>query len=217
MWQIYLLVLIHCCTHVFAAGGCCNYDCKCVQEHGSRNFCQEWSCDVRVDPCFPASSILNGAEKTMSLLKIGDKALSPSNSEDSVYNWIHRDEEVKSTFLRLETDDGVLQVSPEHLVYINGEYRFAKRAQVGDVLQKVGDETARITAITSFVDQGVYAPFTETGEMFVDGFRVSCYAYYESHDVAHLLMKPLLFLGGESEGIHWWPQVIKSVYDWANQ
>lgn len=133
----------------------------------------------------------------------------------SLTTHLQREAEVISEFLKIETDDGALEVSPEHLIYLNDRYQFAKNAQPGDKLHKK-ESTVTVRAITTFHSRGVYAPLTASGEMYVDGFRVSCYAYYESHAISHLLMKPLLFLSEAKDTIHWYPKLIKSIYDFVS-
>jgi len=149
----------------------------------------------------------------MDSVSIGDATKGPSGP-DTVVNWIHRDTTATTQFLTITTDNGILEVSPKHLIYLNGEYKFADRSKIGDFLTTSDNKPAKITDISTFYDVGVYAPITNSGELFVNGFRVSCYAYYESHEVAHYLMKPLLWLSSLSEnGIHWFPKIVKGVYD----
>jgi hypothetical protein len=42
---------------------------------------------------------------------------SPAGQLDTVTNFIHRDENIKSTFLRLQTPRGALELSPNHLLF----------------------------------------------------------------------------------------------------
>lgn len=67
--------------------------------------------------------------------------------------------------MRIETEDGTLEVSPEHLIYLNDNYQFAKHTQVGDKLEKFSGTSVVVTSITSFKSKGVYAPITSSGEM----------------------------------------------------
>jgi hypothetical protein len=93
--------------------------------------------------CFPRGALLRqgdfGDSVKMHSLKIGSKIVgangtnpaslfvghsarsrlpfSPAGQLDTVTNFIHRDENITSTFLRLHTPKGALELSPNHLLF----------------------------------------------------------------------------------------------------
>lgn len=119
--------------------------------------------------------------------------------------FLHRDQEIQSTFLTLETEHGHrLAVTAHHLVYLaahcrfdSSEYQaqFASRAKAGVcVLIHTADGQVRPSRIVSVSEEesvGVYAPLTEAGTVFVDGVLASSYALIEDHRLAHWAFGPV--------------------------
>jgi hypothetical protein len=131
---------------------------------------------------------------------------SPAGQLDTVTNFIHRDENIKSTFLRLQTPRGALELSPNHLLFArNGSSTqsvLARDVRIGTTLlhrdgeamvidpytpgccahvvaaQLAAGGVRQVTSIDAFTDDGAYAPMTWSGELEVNGFAVSAYAQY---------------------------------------
>jgi len=157
--------------------------------------------------CFPATAILSGSEKPMSTVAVGDMVITPYG-EEKVTNWMHRQAQHESDFLRIKTDKGALELSPRHLLYLHGKFQFAKRVQPGDKLSYKDGTEATVLSIEKFKSVGVYAPSTPSGELYVDGFRVSCYAETENHITTHYLVGvPMQYWPSEViDGHHPWVQ-----------
>lgn len=124
---------------------------------------------------------------------------------------------MKMTFLRILTTEGTLEVSKDHLVAtVNAksetDFKFAKDLVVGDLLEHFKG-LSKISSITTFTGVGVYAPLTYSGEMWVNNFRVSCYAYYESHHASHVIMSPMKLFRPSVNGVHWYPRLVQRIYN----
>ena len=68
---------------------------------------------------------------------------------------------------------------------------FASSVRVGAYLLSGRSVLTRVTAVTSRVLTGVYAPLTSTGTLLVDDIQASCYANVLSHRLAHALSLPI--------------------------
>jgi hypothetical protein len=120
-----------------------NYqECYCTSFDLASAECQTWTCQPYI-VCFPRGALLRqgdaGDSVKMHSLTIGSKIVgangtnpaglfvghsarsrlpfSPAGQLDTVTNFIHRDENIKSTFLRLQTPRGALELSPNHLLF----------------------------------------------------------------------------------------------------
>lgn len=162
--------------------------------------------------CFPGwaqVTVAGGRQKTLSSLTPGDRIMALSETGQIVYSqvllFLHREQESWSTFLSLETEDGnTLSLTPDHLVFLASscgndikEYQaqFASRAKTGDcvLISAVGGQArpSQIISVSVEVSEGVYAPLTEAGTLFVDGVLASSYAVVEDHRLAHGAFGPL--------------------------
>ncbi|KAM3871571.1 desert hedgehog protein [Diretmus argenteus] len=173
------------------------------------------SVTVEKGGCFPGwarVSVAGGGQKTLSSLAPGDRIMALSGTGRVVFSqvllFLHRDQESRSTFLSLETEDGHrLTLTPHHLVFLaphdklhHSEYQaqFASRAKRGDYVLILGAggqvQPSRIISVSVEEGVGVYAPLTEDGTLFVDGVLASNYALVEDHRLAHWVFGPLRLL-----------------------
>lgn len=162
-------------------------------------------------------SVAGGGQRTLSSLAPGDRIMALSGSGQVVFSqvllFLHRDQDSRSSFLVLETEDGQrLALTPHHLVFLAphskrhySEYQaqFASRAKRGDYVLISGPEgrvqPSQIISVSVEEGVGVYAPLTEDGTLFVDGVLASSYALVEDHRLAHLAFGPLRFLSSLSQ------------------
>lgn len=116
----------------------------------------------------------------MDSLKIGDYVRAGKDQFSRVISFLHLDRHIKANFLQIHAKDlkKPLEVSPEHMVYVNGSSWpiRAAQVQVGDMLGK-----NKVLKVTSIKRRGVYAPLTESGDILVNGVLASCYAAVHSH------------------------------------
>ena len=153
-----------------------------------------------------------GGKKTLASLVPGDRIMAMSDTGCVVYSpvilFLHREQQSRSTFLALQTEDGNrLVLTPHHLVFLASQYnlrheeykaRFASRAQKGDyvLIHGSGDQVrpSRIISISVEDGVGIYSPLTQDGTVFVDGVLASTYAVVEDHRLAHWAFGPVRFL-----------------------
>jgi len=171
--------------------------------------------------CFPAGAVMRGDDGKpiqMSDLAVGAQ-VHAAGSVDRVTNFIHHDRDQEETFLRLITEKGTLELSPNHLVFLkaaDGSRKsvFAEAVSTGDMLFH-RDGHAQVAAIEPFKSRGVYAPLTRSGEVEVNGFHTSCYASFPSHEAAHAVMLPLHYLPANTGGVHWYARGWQRMYEGA--
>jgi hypothetical protein len=178
---------------------------------------------VTLEPkkCFPGTAeviIRNSIHsKLVSELSIGDEVLcmDPRTKKkifSKVYMFGHRNEDTKSTFLKISCDNGTnVTLSPKHLIFVTNNFKAkqADQVEIGDhlVTRNQPDfhpevQPAKVVKIEEVILNGFYAPFTLCGNMIVDGFLASCYANVNevtlpligkmsAQDVAHFATAPL--------------------------
>lgn len=122
-----------------------------------------------------------------------------SLEDDKLVTFIHRDAKNLYPYAKITTeDDNTIEISSRHLIYCKTEegsikFLWPKDLKIGDSLIKNDKTFLKIKSIEKVVKKGRYAPLTSNGTLIVNGFLVSCYAEYESHNAAHLAFKPLIF------------------------
>ena len=115
-------------------------------------------------------------------IEIGDMVLTRDNRYETVYSFGHRHPSLRATFLQIHTQGPAttepLEQSAEHMVFLeeSGEALPALALRVGDTIQTVDllSETctasnATVTKIVVVERKGVYAPFTPSGSIVVNG------------------------------------------------
>ncbi|CAB9501073.1 Protein hedgehog [Seminavis robusta] len=111
-------------------------------------------------------------------LRVGDQVLTNDRSYAPVYAFGHRHTSKLASFVQIQTVQGSLEITPEHLVFLHGE-AYPVRAdsiQEGDVLHgKDGNSRVEVIEVDNVIRKGVYAPFTTTGTIVVDGIVASSY------------------------------------------
>lgn len=157
--------------------------------------------------CFPQDAQVEtnkNQKQTMATIQIGDRIKTLDHLGNPIYSeviaFLHRQQKTTAEYLSISTSNGrTLRVSSKHLVFRidnisrKTEAVFASELTVGDLVQTSGtsSESTRVVEITMATHVGVYAPLTRHGTMLVDGVLVSCYAHWDSHTIAHIVMAPL--------------------------
>jgi hypothetical protein len=100
----------------------------------------------------------------------------PKQTHARVLSFMHKEHDVEVEYLQvfMEHRDIPLEVSPNHLLFIQETNRNVVRAQdikVGDMLLSGN----KVTHISTVRRHGLYAPVTETGTIWVSGVTASCY------------------------------------------
>lgn len=102
------------------------------------------------------------------------------NHYEPVYSFGHRKVEAPADFLRFSPSG--LELSRDHLVFVQGKGAIpASAVETGDRLISVAEQntTVAVTAIHRVRRQGMYAPFTYTGTIAVNGVVASNYVSFQ--------------------------------------
>lgn len=162
--------------------------------------------------CFPGwawVTVAGGGQRPLSSLQPGDKVLTLSGTGQLIFSpiilFLHQNSQSWASFISVETEDGHrLALTPHHLLftaphsgvpYIEYQVQFSSRAKVGDyvLIHKLGGQVApsRIVSVSLEESQGLYAPLTDDGTLFVNGILASSYALVEDHSLAHWAFGPM--------------------------
>eukprot|EP00168_Porphyra_purpurea_P016608 TRINITY_DN5432_c0_g1_i2.p1 TRINITY_DN5432_c0_g1~~TRINITY_DN5432_c0_g1_i2.p1 ORF type:complete len:136 (-),score=39.00 TRINITY_DN5432_c0_g1_i2:644-1051(-) len=81
---------------------------------------------------------------------------------------------------------------PGHYLYTPaGTLLPAGAVTVGDTLAAAGGGAARVVAVSTALDRGLYNPHPASGELIVDGLRVSAYTTAVPPAIAHAALAPV--------------------------
>jgi len=187
--------------------------------------------------CFSGATtvfVKNKGLISMNQLQIGDAVLSADHEYDTVYSFGHYSEARAAEYQLFLPS--MLQVSPNHLVFLQeGNAVTASSVKVGDVLLHGGI----VTGIQTVTARGVYAPFTSSGTIMVNGVGASCYVSLQGsesltigsfstglshHFLAHALLLPrrMWCSGGcedsyTEDGIAAWVEMPLQMAQWCLQ
>jgi hypothetical protein len=114
----------------------------------------------------------------MKQLQIGDKVHVGKDQYEAVYSFGHYNQEMKAPFLKLQTSASTpLLISADHMVHVQSRgFVSASSLEQGDKLVdgSTGDELT-IQSIRTVQAQGVFAPFTPSGKIVVNGVLASSF------------------------------------------
>lgn len=105
-------------------------------------------------------------------LEIGDFARVGYGRFSRVHGFYHLHKDVEAAFLQIKTSDSkVLELTANHLVFVNGMPLRASSLQLGDPLGQ-----ATVVAISKVKRRGLYSPATFSGDIVISGVLVSTYS-----------------------------------------
>lgn len=144
--------------------------------------------------CFSGSSVVHvqGQGPTrMEELKIGDAVMGANNGYSVVHGFYHRDDSAEADFFSIETNRTMkpLEMTGNHLLFVNHTAIPAKQVQVGDLLGN-----AVVTAVGMVKRKGVYSPATFAGSILVNGVLASTYTSqldsvsFNQHTAVHVVL-----------------------------
>ena len=129
-------------------------------------------------PCFSGDStveVLNRGIVAMKDLAIGDVVKVAGGKFSQLYSFGHYDQDVEASFISIHAGlEKPLVVSGDHMVFVEGRAVAASAVRPGDKLSLV-DGFATVKAIKNVNAVGVFAPFTKSGTIVVDGVVASNY------------------------------------------
>ncbi|XP_059168947.1 uncharacterized protein LOC131950780 [Physella acuta] len=163
---------------------------------------------VNEKKCFPGNALVlldTGKFKMLKDLQVGERVLARDGAGrlvfDEVYMFGHRQISAYGLFTKIYTENHAVSVTENHFVFVVNECGEscvpARDVKVGDfVLVSSGKflKISRVTKITHVYEEGLYAPFTKTGTVVVDGVLTSCYIDVLPHDTCHRLLWPVRLL-----------------------
>lgn len=168
--------------------------------------------DADESVCFPATATVDVEARgrvAMAALRLGDRVRVSATAYEPVVLFSHRDAAATGDYVALTTAAGrVLVATVGHLVYTAsaaapGGWALTRAGSVavGDVLPLVeaaADAAApapadggRVVAVAPAAAAGLYNPHTPSGDLVVDGVRVSAYTTAVPVRVARSLLVPV--------------------------
>lgn len=149
----------------------------------------------RID-CFPAHATVQLSTSQRSIRMDQLEHGHAITDHGPVFAFSHRDPTSVASYIRFTADNGkTLMVSPGHYVFSAGKLRVAGSIRTGDYLDGQGAQKMRVVSIERNVRaRGMFNPHTASGQLIVDGFRVSCYTRAVHPYLAHKLLLPVRML-----------------------
>jgi hypothetical protein len=130
--------------------------------------------------CFPGSALVQVEGKgavPVSEVRLGEKVLTENGLSEEIYSFGHYDPHSKHSFVELLTKSKKsLTLSASHMVMIVNQGAVpASLVKVGDALLHVTGTFDPVISISAVTHKGMFAPFTASGKLVVNGFVVSNY------------------------------------------
>lgn len=157
--------------------------------------------------CFSGTSRVyrqDGSSIMMKDVRVGDHLLDAYGEFSEVLTFLdHRPDAPDTDYLQISTTESTLEITPTHLLLMRHHhdsnaprYLQAQRLRVGDSIFSINEtikEMKVIEIIRNLKRNDAFAPLTESGTLVVDNIIASCYADYEYHSIAHLVLFPFRF------------------------
>ncbi|WKX93673.1 hypothetical protein Q1695_011158 [Nippostrongylus brasiliensis] len=177
-----------------------------------------------VPACFTGDTMVEtpSGVKRMDELQIGDLVLTAEGNSTvftPVNAFLHRLPETVASFIRLQTDDGELKLTPQHFIYkvdcdnidYNVEMKYAEDLKAGDCLYRTRSDALHkvvIRAVSVVRERGVYAPMTSSGDLLANDIYVSCHNVVKTSTLSQTFLdfatnvqrKMRSFFGGADDG-----------------
>lgn len=155
--------------------------------------------------CFPANARVDTPQgvRRIDSLQVGDKVLvghgnnGGNKKYSEIFSFSHRDPYAVANFVRIVAASGAtLEISPGHLLYVDGRLVPAGTAKVGDIINTINTihingVGERIVEVDTKWGVGLYAPHTLHGNIVVNDVVASCYTQFIQPNAAHALLAPL--------------------------
>lgn len=133
--------------------------------------------------CFPAiaTCYVEGKGKIpMENLKLGDPVLVEGGIYEPIYSFGHRLEDEFGEYLQITTVTTQFEASKQHLVFVKNRGPIpASWIEVGDQLLRENHELAVVISLKEVIRKGVFAPFTPSGKIVVDGVLASSFVTFD--------------------------------------
>lgn len=148
------------------------------------DWCQDFIVIGTQVSCFAGSSLVQVDDSrgavAMQDLQLNDQVLVGNGVYEPIYSFGHLSRESQGSFLQISTEKMTttppLLITPDHMVFTQSRGAIpALLLKEGDFLLREGGLLDRITAIQTVQGRGMYAPFTPSGKLVVDGILASSY------------------------------------------
>jgi hypothetical protein len=129
--------------------------------------------------CFSENNFVEVESKgliAMKSLKIGDKVKDANGNMVTVYSFGHYQQNTKVEYLQIHAKElrRPLEISKDHLLFVNGAAVPASTVKVGDRIA-LAQGTGKVDKIHVVTRSTAYAPFTTSGTIMVSGVAASSY------------------------------------------
>lgn len=159
----------------------------------------------------------NKSTVPLRLVQVGDRVKVDDGKYEPIYAFGHKNAEASSVFLQITTENNrnILEISKDHMVTIEGSRSVpASMVKLGDKLVTGAGDLVAVKTISNVFRKGIYAPFTYSGTIEVNGVKASTYVSLQedaefltignfetpfSHQwLSHSVMLPFRLLGSNT-------------------
>ena len=159
----------------------------------------------------------NKSTVPLRLVQLGDRVKVDDGKYEPIYAFGHKNAEASSVFLQITTENNrnILEISKDHMVTIEGSRSVpASMIKLGDKLVTGSGDLVAVKTISNVFRKGIYAPFTYSGTIEVNGVKASTYVSLQedaefltignfetpfSHQwLSHSVMLPFRLLGSNT-------------------
>ena len=166
---------------IFATDTCYSATMNC--QYRSRSDCENNRNPI--DTCFPGHATVETPTGRVAVknLKRGSLVLDSSGKFNPIIFTLHQDDSIESYFVEITVRDmnGTqykLTQTDYHYALVNNNQRvYAKDLAIGDIMHAISGP-AVVTSVRRRKHQGLYAPYTENGTIYIDGVLTSCYSNF---------------------------------------
>lgn len=124
-------------------------------------------------------------ETQISKVSIGDSVLVAGGEFEPIYSFGHRNVEGSAEFLQIHTSNTFahLEMSRDHMIHVEGKrWVPSSSIQVGDSVVVADGSLAIVTAVQTITRTGVFAPFTKSGTVVVNGIVASSFISFQDSE-----------------------------------
>lgn len=184
----------------------------------------------------------NGSHIPIKDVKVGQKVQGIGDNGEITYSevlmfldfnpWV---DQVPFIIIETESPYKRLTITKNHLIFYKDnnvtsskvKAKTAGLVKQGDyvlVHYREGAMLSRVRSVSNGKSDGMIAPLTQHGNLFVDGVLVSCYSDVKDHDLAHASFSPVRLVrrfapgifknmdnSATQKGMHWFPSFLISL------
>lgn len=147
--------------------------------------------DEDKDNCFPGDATVQVKDKGPVFMKdlvLGDEVLTSNNVFETIYSFGHKNTDAIRDFVKLSTKAAYsIELSTDHMVYLKGGFIVpAGIVQLGDELEIADGTFSPVRTIKTVQKQGLFAPFTASGSVIVNGIKASTFVAFQESGTLHV-------------------------------